>query len=169
VTEQPDRRCSNAHRRHGPPSNGRHPGRSPGARWDRPTHRCDHREMDKRANQSVQITCLAARGNRSIYLSPIVFARALVRFSGAAPRRVDLLHIQLSCCGSTYRKLGRSCGPLSGRFISYPSTAANLIDPGQDSDRFCVIRSIDCSSTAPLHDEGLRVRLGEAACRDHAE
>jgi glycosyltransferase involved in cell wall biosynthesis len=62
--------------------------------------------MDKRADPSVQVARLVTRGNRSIYLSPIVFARALVQFWAAATRgQVDLLHIQLSWRGSTYRKL----------------------------------------------------------------
>jgi glycosyltransferase involved in cell wall biosynthesis len=62
--------------------------------------------MDKRSDQSVQVARLVTRGKRSIYLSPIVFARALVRFWGAATRgQVDLLHIQLSWRGSVYRKL----------------------------------------------------------------
>jgi glycosyltransferase involved in cell wall biosynthesis len=74
--------------------------------------------MDKRADQSVQVARLVTRGKRSIYLSPIVFARALVRFWGAATRgQVDLLHIQLSWRGSTYRKLVLAA---AARYLAIP-------------------------------------------------
>jgi glycosyltransferase involved in cell wall biosynthesis len=74
--------------------------------------------MDKRADQSVEVTRLVTRGNRSVYLSPIVFARALVRFCGAATRgQVDLLHIQLSWRGSTYRKLVLAA---AARYLAIP-------------------------------------------------
>jgi glycosyltransferase involved in cell wall biosynthesis len=74
--------------------------------------------MDKRGDPSVQVIRLVTRGNRSIYLSPIVFARALVEFWSAATRgEVDLLHIQLSWRGSTYRKLVLAA---AARYLAIP-------------------------------------------------
>jgi glycosyltransferase involved in cell wall biosynthesis len=74
--------------------------------------------IEKRADPSVQVVRLVTRGNRSIYLSPIVFARALVQFWGVATRgQVDLLHIQLSWRGSTYRKLVLAA---AARYLAIP-------------------------------------------------
>jgi glycosyltransferase involved in cell wall biosynthesis len=74
--------------------------------------------MEKRADPSIQVARLVTRGNRSIYLSPMVFARALVQFWGLAKRgQVDLLHIQLSWRGSTYRKLVLAA---AARYLTIP-------------------------------------------------
>jgi glycosyltransferase involved in cell wall biosynthesis len=62
--------------------------------------------VEKRPDLSIRLERLVTRGPGTILLSPAFLARAAIRLWRAAHRReVDLLHIQLSSGGSTYRKL----------------------------------------------------------------
>ncbi|HET7717797.1 MAG TPA: glycosyltransferase family 4 protein [Bauldia sp.] len=63
-------------------------------------------EIENRRDLGVEVTRITTRGDRNIALSPFYLALAMAHLSVARfRRRVDILHINLSNHGSTYRKL----------------------------------------------------------------